>query len=533
MNGSNVTPRVKAWLSSTWHVKVPDHWVEACVDWIQQEHNSVSLPPAQINKLVFEQWLLTDLRDLEYPVLPDGILEALKFELKGFYSVQIDSLVDVSQPAYSQLQKLRGRNNQNEQVSDATQVSQKPWEARPTRMLMLQLTDGIQQIQGMEYQPVPVLHSNITPGTKMCLQGNITCRLGVLLLKPENVKLLGGEVEALFEENNQERVLAGLIGETDLPPPNRVNNQQAPPTAVDEIGQALGPSDEELLASLDDNVEFLANNETASDSGYGSRSNITSYSPTQSHSVTNGRYNQQPEPRVVSLNASEELGQDGDPDDYFLDDDLNEVLGDGHDLEDDLLLEEEIRRECAEAEMTHTQLNNDHKDIPTGRFTELSISSSLADRFSERVGQKDPHGDFDQSPFTYISLLLANNNETLTTVQIKGFIVTLIGSLTNTNGVWCIKATISDGTAYLNVDFSDSVLAKLIGFSVLEMKQLKKDAKHREKLAAGLQKCQRELTDLCGILTIEFNPSTAKATVINIQDVNLEVLETLKKRLNN
>ncbi|KAJ1206716.1 hypothetical protein NDU88_002117 [Pleurodeles waltl] len=370
------------------------------------------------------------------------------------------------------------------------------------------------------------------PGTKMCLQGNITCRLGVLLLKPENVKILGGEVEALFEENNQERVLAGLIGEPGLPTPNRVNNQQALPTAADEIGPALGPSDEELLASLDDDVEFLVNNETASDSGYGSRSNITSYSPAQSHSVTNGRCNQQPDPRVVSSNASEDLGKDNDPDDYFLDDDLNEVLDDGNHLDDDLLLEEEIQRECAEAGKTHAQLMNDNKDISTVRFTELSLSSSLANRFTERIGQNDTHEDFDQSPFTYISLLLANNTETLKTVQIKGFIVTLIGNLTNTSGVWCIKATISDGTAYLNVDFSDGVLAKLIGFSVLEMKQLKKDAKHHEKLAAGLQKCQRELTDLCGIMTIEFNPSTAKATVINLQDVNQDVLEMLKKRLN-
>lgn len=35
-----------------------------------------------------------------------------------------------------------------------------------TQMLMLQLTDGIDQIQGMEYQPVPILHSNLPPGEK-------------------------------------------------------------------------------------------------------------------------------------------------------------------------------------------------------------------------------------------------------------------------------------------------------------------------------------------------------------------------------
>lgn len=41
------------------------------------------------------------------------------------------------------------------------------------------------------------------PGVKLQLHGNIVCRLGVLLLGPSNVKVLGGEVEDLVERNNQ------------------------------------------------------------------------------------------------------------------------------------------------------------------------------------------------------------------------------------------------------------------------------------------------------------------------------------------
>lgn len=43
----------------------------------------------------------------------------------------------------------------------------------------------------------------IRPGVKMQLQGKIVCRLGVLLLGPANVTLLGGEVEELVDRNNQ------------------------------------------------------------------------------------------------------------------------------------------------------------------------------------------------------------------------------------------------------------------------------------------------------------------------------------------
>lgn len=38
---------------------------------------------------------------------------------------------------------------------------------------------------------------------KLQLHGNMVCRLGVLLLGPSNVKVLGGEVEDLVERNNQ------------------------------------------------------------------------------------------------------------------------------------------------------------------------------------------------------------------------------------------------------------------------------------------------------------------------------------------
>lgn len=55
---------------------------------------------------------------------------------------QVDSLLDISQPAYSQLQKLRGTDCANDEVSAVTQATQRPWETRPTRMLLLQVRPG-------------------------------------------------------------------------------------------------------------------------------------------------------------------------------------------------------------------------------------------------------------------------------------------------------------------------------------------------------------------------------------------------------
>ncbi|NXD74172.1 RMI1 protein, partial [Eolophus roseicapillus] len=625
MSAPNIAARVESWLSSNWHVKVPLTWLEACITWIQEENNGSNLNQAQINSQVFEQWLLTDLRDLEYPILPDCILDAPKGELSGFYSIQIDSLVDVSQPAYSQLQKLRGKNTVNEEVTASTQAFQKPWEAKPTRMLMLQLTDGIHQIQGMEYQPVPVLHSNLPPGTKITVQGNTAYRLGVLLLKPENVKLLGGEVDALLEEYSQERVLARLIGETENPNSvQQADHDHIVPRPVNDLEQSLGPSDEELLASLGENNEFALNDETSLESGYYSRSNNFSTAP-GSLTAPNGNVLPQ-EPGSPLPDSDDQVSPPIEYADVFLND---------FPSEDDFFLEE-MQRELEEVPpvvinrnislitetLPHTSRSScnsclngtckkddvSERDKPvetlskqktfgrtvfdgdgnsTSSFlqrksmyqtctsadfnlenspgerqnnTDLDDSRCKSQHTSEtRLLNDDPvffsnmdpeadqqkhdsqtipwraveaHLDLHSPPFTYISLLLAKRPETTTMLKLKCFIVTLTGNLTNTNGSWGIKAKISDGSAYLEVDFANDILTSLIGFSVSEMNSLRKDPALHLKLKNGLEKCQKQLVDLCCLMTIEFNPLQSKATVLILQDADARHLEQLKKRLN-
>uniref|UniRef100_A0A8D0L2Q3 RecQ-mediated genome instability protein 1 n=1 Tax=Sphenodon punctatus TaxID=8508 RepID=A0A8D0L2Q3_SPHPU len=625
MSASSLAVRVETWLSSTRHVKVPVTWLGACIDWILQENFGGNLTEAHIKEQVFEQWLLTDLRDLEYTVLPNCIFSTPKGELNGFYSIQIDSLVDVSQPAYSQLQKIRGTNTVNEEVTANTQVYQKPWEAKPTRMLMLQLTDGIHQIQGMEYQPVPVLHSNLPPGTKMLIQGTITYRLGFLLLKPENVKLLGGEVDALLEEYAQKRVLARLIGEDENPNLVRENNCELDISRPgDEAVQVLGPSDEELLASLE-NDEFTINNETSLESGYCSRS-VHSNALMKSFPSSNESCPQQ-DPGILLTEANKEQRVqdteyiDGDLDDFLLEDVLlleeeiqqelevqavvmnrntNTITerfphlprtshssslnctsrkdGNNENLKSDQPIEEKsFRRElCVTSEngigpfsiqhnVQHITDSSDDFSCASTSFKEqcnevnkLESSKKICNVIDSKITNTKPVNvskidlenqqiycvqpsneaaekcktlGLDTPPFTYISILLAKNPQTVTTVKVKAFIVTLTGILTSSSGFWNVTAKISDGTAYLEVDFTDEILSSLIGFSVPEMKSLNRDPCLRAKLKNGLQACQRELIDLCCLMTIEFNPSQSKAKVLVLQDVNTNDVEKLKKRL--
>ncbi|GAA6223195.1 recQ-mediated genome instability protein 1 [Lates japonicus] len=248
-----VVRATQAWLQSSWHVQVPFAWLEACVAWLQEEAGGAGrLSQQQINQQALDQWLLTDLRDLDYPVLPEGLAVAQKTELSGTFCVQVDSLLDISQPAYGQLQKWKGTECANDEVSAVTQTTQRPWEARPTRMLLLQVTDGVQSLEAMEYQPIPALSASLRPGAKLQLQGQMVCRLGMLLLGPSNIKVLGGEVEDLVDRNNQGRVLCRTLG---LPEEQQQQQEgEGAPPAPQQGNQEvedLELDDAELLASLE------------------------------------------------------------------------------------------------------------------------------------------------------------------------------------------------------------------------------------------------------------------------------------------
>ncbi|XP_030850966.1 recQ-mediated genome instability protein 1-like [Strongylocentrotus purpuratus] len=221
---------VKAWLRSR-HISVLGEWVEACMEWIQEEHQGTVLSGSQLCKMVYEQWLDSELTEIATPCLPAGIKQAKKTQLKGNYALQVNCIQDISSPAYAQLTKLQGRENENDSVT-AVPATQGKFEPPSSRMLMLSLTDGQETIQAMEYRPVPGFTANLNPGAKIMLSGDMQCRLGVILLTPAHVKVLGGEVEALKEANSQEKMLARAIGVTPPDRPVGSNNRGQGTTAT-------------------------------------------------------------------------------------------------------------------------------------------------------------------------------------------------------------------------------------------------------------------------------------------------------------
>uniref|UniRef100_UPI0037E7FF0D recQ-mediated genome instability protein 1 n=1 Tax=Semicossyphus pulcher TaxID=241346 RepID=UPI0037E7FF0D len=661
-----VARSTQSWLQSSWRVQVPIAWLEACVEWLQEEAGGAGrLSQQQINQQALDQWLLTDLRDLDYPVLPEGINQAQKTELSGTFCVQVDSLLDVSQPAYGQLQSWKGTDCANDEVSAVTQNTQRPWEARPTRMLLLQVTDGIQSLEAMEYQPIPALSTALRPGAKLQLQGRMVCRLGVLLLGPSNIKILGGEVEDLVDRNNQGRMLCRTLG---LPEEEQQQQEEAPPAPQqgNQEVEDLEMDDAELLASLEaQEVVERVPARPVRDSGYGTlsetstqssrSSSVRSYvSAASSRSQASARShrsgsiqssrggsiqghphgNQHEDSDLFDLLPSErsipqeipdhDMTDEDFPDEDFDDLPLDELDGviiqqstdvsssshrgtgnrdtgikpqtaqlqthtlnaSGSGLGSNnsrLTLQNRDRQGCtggaagqvsstAAAKPLHESeiVSNDEHDfmdvdmdcfleevepvrtrapdlLPVqqgpSRDRERSVTpqgqsctSSTAE--TERLSANKPaQSDSSVSaltltspPFTYLCLLDEKQHHQTTEIRVKAFIVTLLGKMSSSSGLWRVCATISDGTGYLDIELSDEVLTGLLGFSVAEKAVLKRDPARRGELDAGMRRCQEELVDMCCVMTIRVEAEGRKAVVTKADPVNEYVLRELEQR---
>ena len=177
------------------------------------------------------------------------------------------------------------------------------------------------------------------------------------------------------------------------------------------------------------------------------------------------------------------------------------------------------------ASIGRTQGPNMHlKDIPS---TEQN-NSRLSWNVNAKLALTSP-------PFTYLRLLQAQlpgaRQRQGTSVRVKAFIVTLLGKLTSSTGAWCVRATVSDGTGYLDVELSDRVLTGLLGFTVAQKGTMKRDPSRRGELDAGMSRCKEEMVDMCCVMTLGFEEQGSKAVVTRIDPVTEADLGALELRV--
>lgn len=78
-------------------------------------------------------------------------------------------------------------------------------------MLQLELFDGFDTVNAIEYSPIPQLNTKLTPGIKVIVICPVLCLNKVIHLEAKNIKILGGELDTLIIPNAYENVLLKVL----------------------------------------------------------------------------------------------------------------------------------------------------------------------------------------------------------------------------------------------------------------------------------------------------------------------------------
>nr|XP_033324074.1 recQ-mediated genome instability protein 1-like isoform X2 [Megalopta genalis] len=173
----------------------------------------------EILEFVKIQWQLSNLREInnENGSLPRNISGQKSIVLPENYILQVEQMYDIATSKYKQLQNIRNTHFSEVEATEEQKMEQ--WKCPKKRMIQLKLTDGIQDIIGIEYNPMSILNEMLLPGYKVMIIGPVRCRRGVLLLEEKKLKKIGGEVDSLLIPNALENVLARALNVEENPDP--------------------------------------------------------------------------------------------------------------------------------------------------------------------------------------------------------------------------------------------------------------------------------------------------------------------------
>uniref|UniRef100_A0A2A4JYA6 RecQ-mediated genome instability protein 1 n=1 Tax=Heliothis virescens TaxID=7102 RepID=A0A2A4JYA6_HELVI len=456
---------VRQYLASH-HMYVVDDWLAGCVEYLSEDTEN-NYTETDIKNLAKEQWLLNDLKDICPGSLPANLKGEMKTVLNGKFVLQINAVIDIGTPAYQQYLKLQRVNMEN--VEATTNYEDK---ISSHRMLKLYLTDGVQEICGLEYKPMRNLSGDITPGCKILIKGPVDCRRGQLLLTESAIELLGGEVQEIAVSNSLAGQLSTKLGlpMTQEPDPNttisipRNTNIPTPHTTMPSAYIQPAPTFDQTNhqhstnhnqhPSLDQQPNF-ADDDIDIDQLAALEEQLID-NPGKRPLVTETTH---PEKRLKTetVNNSDEYPDDNDI--FFAED-------------------EDYLREI-EAEISNAPQNTGIKynKVPSEPFVYLKQIKEMSD--SEKIGK---------------------------VFKIKGQVMSLLSKLSVSKDGWSLKCTIVDGTDSLDVEFTSDVLSKLVGYTPQEMNAIKKQMatkpELKEKAISALLKAKESLQVLYCIIEL-------------------------------
>ncbi|XP_075535904.1 recQ-mediated genome instability protein 1-like [Dermacentor variabilis] len=515
------------------HIRVNRNWLQACASHFQAESTASLQRTAfggDVYKQVYYQLLLTNLWELGMTCLPESALAAHKLMLKGSFFLQVDSVRDVSQPAYSQLLKITNTENPNTVVQADPIEKPFPWQVQPKRMLKLELTDGTRRMQAIEFEPVRCMSVDMRPGIKILITGPVECRRGVMFLRADNVRILGGMVESLLEENCREAVLCRVIGRDPAQLlDGAARHQTANRSETDSDVISNRQSSNNRTSDRPERVRTTSGSpRTGHDFQQHNDSRVTTIPVANSNSTT---------VRMSSsvLDAWDRADEaDMDPDDVLMSQiNLGNLEPEAErpdciddDVDEDLLREQldfqalaagdGALRDAANSDEEH---NAGEPNIESHPSTSAQSTSRNIEPLKEEPQQRNADKQsFPSLPYTQLSSVLKNGKhpDSSEVVIIKGYISTPTSKLkVSPEEMWQLSAIVTDDTASLEVAIDNSLLANWMDLTATEAKKkCKLSSKFKDIFAGKVAQCQEKMRSLNGLLTISFSGRDAKLPVL-------------------
>ncbi|KAG8189757.1 hypothetical protein JTE90_012932 [Oedothorax gibbosus] len=522
---------VKSFLEQK-HIVTSYDWVEACVNFVKQEHNQ-NITLQNLKNFVYQQWLTADLEEIGVPSLPSQLPTTQKITLNGCFVLQVDGIRDVGKPAYSQLKELERNVNTNAEFSAAPETTLAPWEAKPTRMLMLNLTDGCIRVQGMEYKQITTLSPNLPPGVKVQINGPVDCRFGILMLTSENIRVLGGEVESKLVQYSRKTILRDIL---QLPAEDE-NTEIIPEDSLLNTDSSISSSRSTIpistnIPSTSSTFTSWSNNTTQQINGTVSETrqstiprswNQRESQRTEVFNSSDARINSSRGPNSfpsvqniippISQNGNDDLDAFEDEEDDFADGLDYTVLDE---IEKETLNKSESFENPEDMQDVWLEDEDVVQDLMAFQDDDPGFQMPFEEHLEEPHSESLVSGTKQKESVSFLSSVL-KNPEVDCTVTIKGFIIKVLSKLEcTTDKGWSLMVKINDGTDSLDVVIHDKVIEGIIGISAPTMVKMQQNAdtpEKRKEVAQAISKFKATLQDYNCLMDVKLTPGSTPCLI--------------------
>ncbi|CAM4741440.1 unnamed protein product [Rotaria magnacalcarata] len=521
----NIIDNVRRAFRSKYSFDVQSTWLQPCLAWLRDQFQLTELTNNYALEKIYNQWLHTDITLIAdaYSLPNDFDINAKKVQLSGKYALQINSILCISEPYYTQVLNIHGDQNGNERIdTDTTETQQ--WKPPPTkRVLYLELTDGKTILRGLEYETISGLDRDTTlPGAKILVSGPVMFRRGMLLLTPKNTQLLGGYVDSLLDKSiSLETTLTSLsktaskLDESRVRF-NRLNIKVHPPMTNDNLinrGADARTNQNNFYEEEDEMDEFIR--QAYADGMLNDNSQIVANS--------NDR-NPPPLPPPSSYNTIQSSNNTTNT--IRTTATTNRLSTQMNQPEDLILISDDDDSHLSEINMPSLP--------PSSLSLSYNQRSHIATFFSPAPPPPQPPPVVRPPvpkislPYTYLSLIryqTSSLNATYQDFTIKACFSSLVSNPRLVKNEFDLQAYINDGSDCILVRLASDLLAQRIGITVAELMIKRKECTNdidKQKLQMNFNERLKifghHMAQLNAIMTLRYFSDNEKPMVMTIDD---------------